>query len=535
MQYITDAREAKEIDRVSIQEIGIPSMVLMEKAALAVAGCVRANIRPEDRILAVCGTGNNGGDGVAAARLLWEAGYSVTISLIGKKESQSEEMKSQLMIAENLGIQICTGLPSMEYNVILDALFGIGLAREVTGEYAEVIHWINDQRAVCFAVDIPSGISASTGEVLKTAVHADHTITFGTNKRGLVLFPGCRYAGQVTVADIGFPKKAVEKTAPRAYTLTREEVVQMMPPRIPRSNKGSYGKVLVIAGSREISGACYLCAAASYRMGCGLVKVITAKENGPVIKTRLPEALVKTYDSGVDYTKPENKQQLLQWLEEEIQWATTIVIGPGLGLEEPAGILLTCVLQEKNKLIVVDADGLNLLAGQEQFFVTQEDGTRKICLSENVVLTPHLMEMSRLTKKELSFLRDRMVEQALHFMGQMLDAMEQITDYEGQKSDTTDQAACPTLVLKDARTIVTDGRKLYINTTGNNALSTGGSGDVLSGMIAGLLAQGMKPKEAAVLAVCLHGIAAEEYMEYGNRYSMMASDILDMLPKILPK
>ena len=514
MQYITNAREAKEIDRISIQEIGIPSMVLMEKAAMTVAQCVKANIHPQDRILAVCGMGNNGGDGVAAARLLWEAGYSVTISLIGREETASEELQQQLAIVKNLGIRVCTGLPSGEYNVILDALFGIGLGREVTGEFADTINWMNDQEAVRFAVDIPSGISASTGEVLSVAVYADFTITFGTNKRGIVLFPGCNYAGKVVVADIGFPKKAVEKVAPRTYTLTREEAIRMMPGRIIRSNKGSYGKVLVIAGSREISGACYLCAAAAYRMGCGLVKVVTATENGAVIKNKLPEALVKTYDSSLDYTQPDNKFQLTHWIEEEIQWATTIVIGPGIGLEEPAGIMLMQVLQEKNKSIVIDADGLNLLAEKEQFFVMREDGSRKICLPANVVLTPHLVEMARLVRVDLQTLRGKMVEQALLSL---------------------ERANCQTLVLKDARTVVTDGNEVYVNTTGNNALSTGGSGDVLSGMVAGLLAQGMKPKKAAVLAVCLHGIAAEEYMEIGGRYSMLASDILDMLPRILPK
>lgn len=514
MQYITNAREAKEIDRISIQEIGISSLVLMEKAALAVAGCVKANTNTQDQILAVCGMGNNGGDGVAAARLLWEDGYSVTICLIGREEAASEEMRRQISIVKNLGIRVCTGLPSGEYNVILDALFGIGLSREVTGEFADVINWMNEQEAVRFAVDIPSGISASTGEVLAVAVYADFTITFGTNKRGLVLFPGCNYAGQVIVADIGFPKKAVEKVEPRTYTLTREEAAEMMPPRILRSNKGSYGKVLVIAGSKEISGACYLCAEAAYRMGCGLVKVITASENAAVIKNRLPEALVKTYDSGKDYSIPENKTTLQVMIEQEIQWATTIVIGPGIGLEEPADILLTQVLQEKNKAVVIDADGLNLLAKKEEYFVLREDGSRKICLPENIVLTPHLVEMSRLVQVELPVLRGKMVEQALLSL---------------------ERANCQTLVLKDARTVVTDGNEVYVNTTGNNALSTGGSGDVLSGMIAGLLAQGMKPKKAAVLAVCLHGIAAEEYMGYGGRYSMMASDILQMLPKILPQ
>ena len=256
MQYITDVREAKEIDRMTIQEIGIPSMVLMEKAALAVAGCVKSNAAPESHVLAVCGMGNNGGDGVAAARMLWEDGYPVTVSLIGNEENASEEMKKQLDIARKLGIHICTGLPSGEYDVILDALFGIGLSREVTGEFADAINWINEQDALRFAVDVPSGVNASTGEILAVAVVADFTITFGTNKRGIVLFPGCNYAGNVVVADIGFPKKVVEKVSPRTYTLTREDAMEMMPPRILRSNKGSYGKVLVNAGSPEISVAC---------------------------------------------------------------------------------------------------------------------------------------------------------------------------------------------------------------------------------------------------------------------------------------
>lgn len=515
MQYITDVREAKEIDRISIQDVGIPSVVLMEKAALAVAACVRANSRPGDQIIAVCGMGNNGGDGVAAARLLWEEGYPVMISLIGSEEAASDELKRQLSIVRNLGIRICTGLPSGEYDIILDALFGIGLSREVTGEFVDAINWMNDQEALRFAVDIPSGINASTGAVLGVAVYADFTVTFGTNKRGLVLFPGCNYAGKVVVSDIGFPKKVVEKVSPRTYTLTREEAMEMMPKRILRSNKGSYGKVLVVAGSRDISGACYLCASAAYRMGCGLVKVFTASESGVVIKNKLPEALVKTYDSSLDYSQSIHKFELRRSLQEEIQWATCIVIGPGIGLEEPAGVLIDEVLQEKNKTIVIDADGLNILAQKEQYFVRREDGTRKICLPENVVLTPHLQEMTRLTKVDLPTIRGRMVEQALLSL---------------------EQANCQTLVLKDARTIVTDGNEVYVNTSGNNALSTGGSGDVLSGMIAGLLAQGMRPKKAAVLGVCFHGIASEEYVEKeGGRYSMMASDILDMLPRILPK
>ena len=515
MQYITDAREAKEIDRMSIEEIGIPSMVLMEKAALAVAACVKANAEPGSHVAAVCGMGNNGGDGVAAARLLWEDGFSVTICLIGNEEHASEEMKKQLAIVRKLGLHICTGLPSGEYDVILDAIFGIGLSREIAGEFADAVNWINEQDALRFAVDIPSGVNATTGEILAVAAAADFTITFGTNKRGIVLFPGCNYAGTVIVSDIGFPKKAVEEIRPRAYTLTRQDAMELMPPRILRSNKGSYGKVLVIAGSAEISGACYLCAAAAGRMGSGLVKVFTAAENSTVIRTRLPEALVATYDSTLDYSQPENRLELSGRLQEEIKWASCIVIGPGIGTKEPAGILLTEVLKEKNKAIVIDADGLNVLSGKDEYFVEREDGTRKLALSANVVLTPHLQEMTRLTRFELPLIRARIVDQALLAL---------------------ECANGQTLVLKDARTVVTDGGEVYINTTGNNALSTGGTGDVLTGMIAGLLAQGMRSKRAAVLAVCLHGIAADEYVrDRGGRYSMIASDLLDMLPQILPK
>ena len=364
-------------------------------------------------------------------------------------------------------------------------------------------------------MDIPSGVNATTGEILAVAAAADFTITFGTNKRGIVLFPGCNYAGTVIVSDIGFPKKAVEEIRPRAYTLTRQDAMELMPPRILRSNKGSYGKVLVIAGSAEISGACYLCAAAAGRMGSGLVKVFTAAENSTVIRTRLPEALVATYDSTLDYSQPENRLELSGRLQEEIKWASCIVIGPGIGTKEPAGILLTEVLKEKNKAIVIDADGLNVLSGKDEYFVEREDGTRKLALSANVVLTPHLQEMTRLTRFELPLIRARIVDQALLAL---------------------ECANGQTLVLKDARTVVTDGGEVYINTTGNNALSTGGTGDVLTGMIAGLLAQGMRPKRAAVLAVCLHGIAADEYVrDRGGRYSMIASDLLDMLPQILPK
>lgn len=534
MKYIADAAEAKEIDRISIQEIGIPSVVLMEKASMAVAGIVLANINPElDRILVICGMGNNGGDGVAAARLLWESGCSVSVLLLGQKETCSEEMQLQLQIAKRLGmaimqddfsdedlimtscerddrIQTYTEKKLLEYNIIIDAIFGIGLCREVTGHFAHWIHRMNALSAKVFSVDIPSGIDATTGVVLGVAVKADLTITFGLNKMGLVLYPGTQYAGQVIVADIGFPAMAVQSVQPRAYTYDPAEITGLLPTRQGRSNKGSYGRVLVIAGSPEMSGAAYLAAEAAYRMGSGLVHVLTARENGRILRTKLPEAIVTTWSKGFS----EEEQGEIQSL---IASATAIVIGPGLGQSVEANWLLQTVIESQlsgkadRKPIVIDADGLNVLARRLDYFETDADGRRRICLPEQFILTPHLKEMSRLTGIDVNEIASHM------------------TDTIMQSS-----SGC-TVVLKDARTLVSDGKSLYLNLTGNNALATGGSGDVLSGMIGGLLAQGMEPMEAAAVAVFLHGLAADEYVRKGSPYTMLASDIIKELPKIMHK
>ncbi|MDE6852075.1 MAG: NAD(P)H-hydrate epimerase, partial [Lachnospiraceae bacterium] len=337
MHYIADAVEAKEIDRISIQEIGIPSMVLMERAAMCAASCIMDQADPEtDRLLAVCGTGNNGGDGVAVIRMRWEAGFSASVLGLGEMEKCSEEMRQQIAIAGKLGIPVmfsdgigrdaclpadqrnadCIGeerdssMPAgganfdladsvteeklEKYTVIIDAIFGIGLSREVTGSYRKWIAWMNRAAARVVSMDIPSGIHAGTGEVLGIAVQAEQTVTFGVNKRGLVLYPGTQYAGEIVVADIGFPKQAVKKVSPKAYTYQPMQIASLLPKRKNRSHKGSYGKVLVIAGSPQMSGACYFASAAAYRVGAGLVQVLTAQENAAIIRTKLPEAIVNT-------------------------------------------------------------------------------------------------------------------------------------------------------------------------------------------------------------------------------------------------
>lgn len=528
MQYIADAREAKEIDGISIHKIGVPSFVFMERAAMKVADCV-AEIaeKKRDRILIVCGMGNNGGDGVAAGRILMEQGFEVVIALVGDENSASEEMKQQLFVARNLSIPVITDPVIAEYSIVVDAIFGIGLTRDVKGDYAGIIAEINESQATVISVDIPSGIDASSGKVLGTAVQADYTVTFGVNKRGLVLFPGTLYAGNVQVADIGFPKSAVEEAAPAVVSYEREDVERLFPKRIKRSNKGSYGSTLIIAGSKQISGAAYFAAAAAYRVGSGLVRVFTHENNRQMLQTKLPEALLTTYqgterlpeeymddtfskEEDVPFLEQDSEKEesevFVQQLQDELARASSVVIGPGLGTSRMAELLLHEVLKITDIPVLIDADGLNLLSRFPEYF--NEDG--RIQLSDNFVLTPHLKEMSRLLGQEVEEIQDSLIDTACRY------------------------TKGATLVLKDARTVVSDGMRIYLNQSGNNALAKGGSGDVLSGIIGGLLARGMEPYRAAALGVYLHGLTAEEYVKEGSFSTMLATDILEQLSKLLP-
>lgn len=512
MQYIANAREAKEIDGVSIQKIGIPSLVLMERASLKVADVVEKNSKKErDTILVVCSMGNNGGDGVAAARILDERGFKVSILLLGNQEKASEEMKVQLAIAGRLSLSIIQGesidtFDFLRYSVVIDAIFGIGLSRAITGEYASWIEEINTAKNTVFAVDVPSGIDATTGKVLGTAIKADYTVTFGVNKIGLVLFPGMQYAGKVLVEDIGFPDMAIREVGVQTFSYEREDVASHFPKRIPHSNKGSYGKTLVIAGSAEIGGAAYFAARAAYEMGSGLVKVVTHENNRSMLQERLPEALLSIYTQD-DICKNSKVVEIGFWQNfiEDMKWASAIVCGPGLGMSSFSVKLLEMVLAVRKKPVLLDADAINLLAKRSESRL--QDGS--LTFGSNILLTPHLKEMSRL-----------------------LDI--QIKEIQEDLLATSGVAEKCTLVLKDARTIVASGEKRYINQSGNNALAKGGSGDVLSGMIGGLLARGMEPFEASCLGVYLHGLTAEEYVKEKSSSSMLASDILDMIAKVLP-
>lgn len=500
MKYAVTGRQMKEVDQDTIQRIGIPSVVLMERAALAVADAAERLARerpcgrgPQTRIVAVCGTGNNGADGIAAARILWGRGYDAAVVLAGDLQQGTEEYRLQRAIIEELGIRV---IPAKEWDVqggeiVLDALFGIGLGRAVEGEYRKLAEKMAGRPDVgVVAVDIPSGIHADTGAVMGTAVKALVTVTFGYVKSGLLLYPGKEYAGRVQVEDIGFFECSRMRAGWDALVLEKEDMAGL-PKRAPDGNKGTFGKLLLVAGSAGMSGAAYLCALAAYRVGTGLVRILTVPENRAVLQAQLPEAIV-------DAVAPEEMALLA---EGKCSWADAVVLGPGLGQEPYVERLVEAVLASARSPVVVDADALNAVAGNprlEGYF------------ADRAVVTPHMGEMARLTGQAVSVLKADRVRAAREYA-------------------VRTGAVC---VLKDASTVTADrAGETYINASGCSAMAKGGSGDVLAGVVGGLLAQGMERTKAAAWGAYLHGLAGERAARKKGERAVLARELADSLGK----
>ncbi|NLZ81845.1 MAG: NAD(P)H-hydrate dehydratase [Clostridiales bacterium] len=497
MQYLVSGTKMKEIDKITILEIGIPSMVLMERAALFVSKEVEDKTSSSDRILCLCGIGNNGADGIAAARILSTKGRKVDVCVLGDSRKATEEWKSQFEVIKKMNIPVINIIDNFtvvdktflrSYNFIIDAIYGIGINRPLEGVYKSTIDVINESGIYVIAVDIPSGINADTGKVMGTGIVADQTITFGYKKIGITLYPGALYAGEIKVCDIGFLKQTLNKVGAEAFTYEESDLAKI-PRRDPYGNKGTFGKVLVIAGSKNMSGAAYFAGKAAYKMGAGLVGILSSEVNRAILQTKLPEAILTTYEGN----------ELLEEHTKAIEWADVIIIGPGLGKSNMAKELVTYVLKDTNVPLVIDADGLNIIS---------ENTKLKESLSNRCIITPHLGEMTRLAGLTIDEIR--------------LDIVDCARTYASQNN-----IVC---VLKDARTIVaSQERQMYINTNGNSGMATGGSGDVLTGIIAGLLAMGLECFTAASLGVFIHGLAGDKAKEVKGEYGMMASDILDGL------
>ena len=510
MRYLTDSHTMKAVDNCSIHEFGIPSVVLMERAALGVSAFLRKTAGKDNKktcmkVLCVCGNGNNGADGLAAARQLNENGIEVHVVLVGTSQG-TDEYRLQKSIVSNLGIDCAEydgNIDFSEYDYIIDAIFGIGLSRIIEGRYAQVIADINkageNPYTKIIAVDIPSGISADNGQIMGIAVKADYTVTFGYNKTGIMFYPGASYSGSVEVINAGFVTDDILHRKVGGFgsifTYDDEDVGRLLV-RKPDSNKGTYGRTLIIAGSKNMGGAAILSASAAYRSGTGLVKVLTHEVNKTALLCRMPECLISTYQ---DNMPPAAE------LKADFEWAKSIAVGPGLSMNGVAAEITRCVLEREDKVRILDADALNIIAAEHIDYKGSNEG--------KIIITPHIMEMSRLTGKTVSDIKEHMIETA--------------KEYAIQHS-----CIC---ILKDARTVVTDGQKVYINCTGNDGMSTGGSGDVLTGLIAGMAAIGLDAFDAACLSVYVHGKAGDLAAQQKGRTGMTASDIAEAIAYVLKR
>ena len=493
MKEIVTCRQMKELDRITIEDMGVPSCVLMERAALAVVTEMEKLFAKEERILVVCGSGNNGGDGIAVARLLHLKGISAEIFFAGNIEKMTVDTALQWKIAESYYVPKVNNPVWDEYTTIVDAIFGVGLARPVEGKYREIIGAMNHARAKKIAVDIPSGVNGDTGQEMGIAFQADLTVTFGFAKRGLCFYPGRMYAGQVVTADIG-----IYRTAGKADTWYLEESdLRLLPERQRGGNKGTFGKVLVVAGSEGMCGAAYLSAQAALKAGAGMVQIQTVEANRVPLQILLPEAMVSCV-----FQEEENIRLL--------NWCDVLVIGPGLGsstISREREYWFLSHAKAAEKPVVLDADGLNLLALYQEW---QE------FLGEHVIVTPHLGEMSRLCKKSIKEIQDTMAQTAQEYAART-------------------GAVC---VLKDACTVTASKEgKIYLNLSGNDGMATAGSGDVLSGILAAMLCMFRNetdppaPAKTAALGVYLHGLCGDHAAQKTGKHSMTARDIIRALPE----
>lgn len=537
MDRILTGQGMKAVDNYTIGEVGIPSMVLMERAALSMTEYIKNVISRDKKVLCICGTGNNGADGIAVARQLVCAGYMADIVIVGNEERGSEEFLAQKAIANNCQVKFLDNVTTREgdaynkvchriqneYDFIVDGIFGIGLSREIEGVVKDLILFINSNISKAnkagnvlkvAAVDIPSGLNSSTGQIMGCALKANYTITFGTRKAGMYLCNGKDVCGQIIVRDIGFPSLAYEKclTNLQSYSVIEDEDLREYLPRKAHSNKGTYGKVLVIAGSENMYGAAFLASMAAFKVGAGLVKVITHKANRELIYSKLPEVMINTYESEQDI---ENIP-----LIDDILWADSVLIGPGLSTATMANKLLTKVLQicrEHNKYLVIDADGLNIMSADDSLMEM---------LYERCVLTPHIGEASRLMREDIPTISNNMISKAYEF---------------SCKHNVN-------IILKDSTTVILGiesledkcNNRVYVNINGNPGMATAGSGDVLAGIVAGILAGGLTKElvwedmtNAIAMSVYIHSVAGDMAAVSQGQTSMMATDIIEMISKVL--
>ena len=510
--YIVTASQMQELDRRTIRETGVPGNVLMERAGNGVVSTLeKVEGSLHDRTVSIfCGKGNNGGDGFVVARLLRQKRCKVHVCLLAKPQDLNGDAKTMYQRYIKLGntAEVLT-CPSQEKiqkilgqsDLVVDALLGTGISSTVKDEYAATINTINASGLLTIAVDIPSGIQTDTGAILGTAIRAKFTITFGYPKLGLFLGPAIDHVGEIHQVAIGIPDEHIENMPISTTLITANEIKRILPDRKPSSHKGTYGHTGIIAGSLGKTGAAALAALAALRVGTGLATIATPQSVNASLESKTLEAMTLPMPETSEKTLSLSALPLLQTFAQTHQ---ALGLGPGLTTHPETMEMLQALISKIQRPCVIDADALNALAGKTDIL--------RNCHSIPV-LTPHPGEMARLIGNV----------SAQHINAHRLTVAQEFAQ----------QYAC-ILVLKGARTIVAepDGQAA-ICPTGNPGMATAGMGDVLTGMIAGLLAQGIPPGLAAKAGVFLHGLAGDLGMHELGQASLMASDVLDFIPQAI--
>ncbi len=504
IEYLVTSEEMQRYDANTIREYKVPGIVLMEQAALGCLDNIISQFPDKRNVLILAGKGNNGGDAMALARLLHQKHYRVTVCLVSNSsdimKGFSESAYIQYEILTSMGIPVVTKVPEDSYDIIVDGIFGVGLSRDITGEIAEIIKQVNSYSGYKISIDMPSGVDATTGKIYNVAFEADMTITFAFLKRGLYFLPGARYAGKIIKCSIGITEDSFFNKPPAMFTLTGS-IHDYLPKRDPYGHKGTFGKICLIAGSYNIGGAAILAGKASFLSGCGMLRICTHKEQKSDILTVIPEAMIDAYT---------NKEEALQQLLKAISWADVIAIGPGLGTDTVAEEMVKTVIETSVKPLVMDADALNLL-GKEELFSSLKQLQSTETTRRKLILTPHPLELARVCHCDMTDIRGRGMDYAIELANDLHAVV----------------------IKKDANTFICDEMQQALNLTGNSGMATAGSGDVLCGITAALLAQNLSVFDAAVLSVYLHALAGDCAAKEKNEYSITASDIINGIPKVL--
>jgi len=499
----------QNIDRRAIDGLKIPGLQLMETAGTRVVETVEAQFGSVSNkvITVVCGKGNNGGDGFVAARLFSKKGAKVELFLIGDKSEVKGDALSNLDRVEKEGLFIKQVMAPLDFAidkntvVIIDAIFGTGFSGDIRPPYGFVIEKINHHEAPVVSIDMPSGVNGGTGEMAEYAVIADITVTFGLPKLGQAVYPGKDCCGMLIVADIGFPREAINEEEIDLFYLMEDEAALMMPRRSPDSHKGDFGKLFVLAGSEGLTGAAAMAADSGLRSGTGLVILGCPSGLNDILEQKLTEIMTKPL--------PEVRKHRclalrgLGEIREMVKWADSVAVGPGIGTYHETRDLVFRLISKLDKPAVFDADALNILARDMSYLKNH---------LAPLVVSPHPGEMARMTGKSIEEINNNRIDTALELADEY-------------------NLVC---VLKGAPSVIAaPSGQAWINPTGNEGMATAGSGDVLTGLIAGFLAQGMMDIDAAVLGCYIHGSAGDLACESLGSHGMIAGDILRMMPMAL--